>query len=79
MGEILDDLIASYVDTDGLLKARKDGINALVSDNTRRMEELERYLASYEAGLQQQFTALESAMSSMQSQQSYLAQFMNRQ
>jgi flagellar hook-associated protein 2 len=77
MGEILDDLIASYVDTDGLLRARKDGINALVTDNERRMEELERYISNYQAGLEQQYTMLESAMSAMRSQQSYLAQFVN--
>lgn len=78
MGRILDDLIAGYVDADGLLQARKQGIDALVKDNSRRIEELERYVSSYETGLQQQFTALESAMSALRSQQSYLAQFMNR-
>ena len=78
MGEIMNDLIAGYVDTDGLLKARTAGITALRTDNERRIEELERYVASYQAGLEQQYTALESAMSAMRSQQSYLAQFVNR-
>lgn len=74
--QLLDDLIESYTDsTDGLLAARKDGLESQIDNNTDRIDEMERFIASYEQSLRDQFTALESAMSSLQTQQAYLAQF----
>lgn len=79
MSEQLDDLIESYVNTtDGLLKARKDGLNATKTANTTRIEEMERFLTGFEDNLRRQFTSLESTMSSLQSQQQYLAHFLQR-
>ncbi|RMG98234.1 MAG: hypothetical protein D6705_06435 [Deltaproteobacteria bacterium] len=76
MGDLMDDLLDGYLDTtDGLLEARKDGINDRISDNEDRIDALEAYLATYEENLNAQFTALEQAMAAMRSQQSYLAQF----
>ncbi len=78
IGALVDSLVESYVNTtDGLLEGRKDGINDRISSNEDRMEQLEAYLETFEANLQNQFTQLEQAMSALQSQQQYLAQFLN--
>lgn len=77
MGQILDAMIDTYTDSiDGLLTVRKEGIESLIEDNDDQIEGLERYIESYEAQLLNQFAALETAMSSLQSQQAYLAQFL---
>lgn len=76
---LLDELVEGYTSTtNGLLKARKDGLNLEVKNNTTRMEGLELLLEQYEASLRNQYTALESAMSTLRSQQSYLASFLQR-
>lgn len=78
-GALLDDLVEGYTNTtDGLLKARKDGLNAEVKNNDTRMDALQRLLDGYEQSLRNQYTALESAMSTLRSQQNYLAQFLQR-
>lgn len=76
---LLDGLIEGYTNTSsGLLKARKDGLNLEIKNNTTRSESLQKLLESYEQGLRNQYTALESAMSTLRSQQSYLASFLQR-
>lgn len=78
MGQLLDDLIDSYTDSvDGLLSARKDGITAQIEDNDSRIESLERYISTFEQNLLDQFSALEGSISALQSQQNFLAQFVN--
>ncbi len=77
MGDLMDDLIDSYVNTtDGLIETRKDGIQDRIDDNNERIDDLEAYVATFEDNLQAQFTALESAMATLRSQQQYLAQFL---
>ncbi len=79
MGDLMDDLLGGYLDpTDGLLEARKDGIQDRIDDNQERIDDLEAYLSRYEESLNAQFTALEQAMATLRSQQSYLAQFIAR-
>jgi flagellar hook-associated protein 2 len=78
MATLLSDLVDGYIDgSDSLLEIRKDGIDDLIEVNDRRIADLEAYLERYEANLQQQFTLLESTMSEIQNQGSYLARFLN--
>lgn len=78
MGGLMSDLIDSYTDSvDGLLTTRKKGLTDVIASNTERLAGMELYLENFEAGLRQQYAALEQSMSELQSQQSYLAQFLN--
>ncbi|MFO0635123.1 MAG: flagellar filament capping protein FliD [Nannocystaceae bacterium] len=77
MSEKLADLIDGYVSSsDGLLTTRKKGINEIIATNSKKIDDLQTYLDHYEANLTQQYSALEQTMSSLQGQQSYLAQFL---
>lgn len=77
IGQLLADLVDNYTSTEGLLTTRKSGLQTVIDGNDDRIEDIERYLDAYEQNLRAQFTALESSMSALQSQQSYLAQFVN--
>lgn len=77
MGDLMDSLIDSYVNSsDGLIEARKDGIQDRIDSNSERIDDLEAYVATFEENLQAQFTALEESMSTLRGQQQYLAQFL---
>lgn len=78
MTAMLDDLLDSYTNsTDGLLSTRKKGIQSLVDDNSKQIDDMQAYLDRYEETLQQQYAQLESTMSALNSQTSYLARFLN--
>lgn len=78
MGGLLADLVDSYTNsTDGLLTTRKKGLTDVIASNSDKIADMEAYLETFEANLRQQFTLLESSMAELQSQQSYLAQFLN--
>jgi flagellar hook-associated protein 2 len=77
ISSLLGDLIDGYVDTDGLLTTRKKGIADLIAQNDKRMDELQAYLDRYEESLNEKYSLLESTMSELNSQSSYLARFMN--
>lgn len=78
MGTLMSDLITGYTDKiDGLLTTRKKGITEQIATNTDKIEDIESYLERFEQSLRQQYAALEMAMSELQGQQSYLAQFLN--
>lgn len=78
MGALMSDLIEGYTDKiDGLLTTRKKGITEQIATNTDKIEDIELYLERFEQSLRQQYAALEQAMSQLQGQQSYLAQFLN--
>ncbi len=76
MGELLGDLVDSYVATDGLLTTRKKGIADLIAGNSKRIEEMQAYLQRFEEGLNAKYTLLESTMSDLNSQTAYMAQFL---
>lgn len=57
---------------DGLLAARTKGIEKSIKHIDARISSLERSIDSYEKGLKKQFTALESLLSDLQSQGSFL-------
>lgn len=78
MGGLMSDLIDSYTDSvDGLLTTRKKGLTDIIATNTDKIADMELYLENFEQGLRQQYAALEQSMAELQSQQSYLAQFLN--
>ena len=78
MASLMGDLVDGYVDgSDSMLAIRKKGVGDLIAVNDRRIADLEAYLERFEADLNAQFTLLESTMSEIQSQGSYLAQFLN--
>lgn len=58
---------------DGLLTGRTRGINDSISSIDDRIASMERYVSSYEEGLRRQYTALETLMSNIQNQGSYLS------
>ncbi len=78
MSGLMSDLIDGYTDSvDGLLTTRKKGLADVIKANSDTIEDKESYLERYEQSLKQQYAALEQVMSELQSQQSYLAQFLN--
>lgn len=78
MAKLMSDTVDGYVDgSDSLLAIRKKGVGDLIAINDKRITDLEAYLDRFEEDLNAQFTLLESTMSEIQSQGSYLAQFLN--
>jgi flagellar hook-associated protein 2 len=65
----IDQLLQSET---GIISARDEGIQDTISSIDDRIAGLERSLSTYEAGLRKQFTALETLLSSLQKQSSYL-------
>jgi len=65
----LDDILRSST---GLLAARQSGLTDTVESIDTRVAALQRSVDTYEAGLKKQFTALETLLSSLQSQGSQL-------
>jgi flagellar hook-associated protein 2 len=59
---------------DGVLAARKDGINESIRTIDDRIDTMERNLERYEETLRRQFTAMEQMMAAIQSQGNFLAQ-----
>lgn len=66
---LLSSRIESYTDSvDGLLKARRDGIDTRIRQTDRRIEDSERRIEQKEIQLRQQYANLESLMAQLQSQ-----------
>ena len=72
--QTLEDTIGKMLDTDGLLTSRTDGINRSIKSFDARIESLEARLVKVEARYSAQFTALDAAMSSMNTTSAYLTQ-----
>jgi flagellar hook-associated protein 2 len=70
----LDKLIGKMLDTDSILDSRVDGLNASIKDLGTRREMMERRLTTVESRYRAQFTALDVAISRMQSTSNYLTQ-----
>ena len=70
----LETRVKGMLDTDGLLSARTDGINRTIKSFDARIESLEARLVKVEARYSAQFTALDAAMSSMNTTSAYLTQ-----
>lgn len=70
----LETRVKDMLGTDGLLSARTDGINRSIKSFDARIESLEARLVKVEARYSAQFTALDAAMSSMNTTSAYLTQ-----
>lgn len=70
----LSGLVQGYVDPDGLIEARTDGLDARVKDIGGQREALDRRMASLQARLLKQFTAMDTLVGQLQSTGSYLSQ-----
>jgi flagellar hook-associated protein 2 len=70
VGDLLDELLSNT----GLLATTTDGVNRSIKDLDRQREALNRRLGSIETRYRKQFTALDTALSGMQSTSAFLAQ-----
>lgn len=70
----LNDLLDRILATDGALSARTEGINRSIKDLDRQRETLNRRLDGVERRYREQFTALDTMMSSMLATSNFLTQ-----
>ncbi|MBS0543658.1 MAG: flagellar filament capping protein FliD [Proteobacteria bacterium] len=72
------DGLKNYLDSDGLLAGRTDGINASIKAIAKQREALQLRLDNVEKRYTAQFTALDSVISSMTQTSTYLSQQLSR-
>lgn len=70
----LQTLIDGYVGSSGIVAGRTGGIDSSIKDITRQRENINERLVNTERRLRAQFTALDTALSSMSRTSSYLSQ-----
>jgi len=70
----LDSLIEGYIGSNGLIKSRTEGIQSTIVDLGEQRESLNRRLASLESRLMAQFTAMDTLVSTLNNQSSFLTQ-----
>ncbi|MHB8945508.1 MAG: flagellar filament capping protein FliD [Bacillota bacterium] len=68
------DLAYGYTKSGGIILSRQDGVNRQVDQIDNQIDRMEQRLTKHEETLRAQFTALETALSKMQSEGSYMAQ-----
>ncbi len=73
-GARLSSLIDSFIGTTGLIASRTDGINRSIKDISKQTDALSARLQAIQARYTKQFTALDTAVASMQATSSYLTQ-----
>ena len=71
----VDSLMRPYVDRSGLLAQKTNGMDSRITQETRRIETLDRQLANREAELRRQFSQMEGAYSRMEQMSSSLDRF----
>ncbi|MGD2119542.1 MAG: flagellar filament capping protein FliD [Chromatiales bacterium] len=69
----LASLAESFLDADGLIDSREDGINARIKYNQNQQTQMEYRLDLKETSLRREFATLDSLIGSLQSTSSYLA------
>ena len=69
----LADLADSFLDTDGLIDSREDGINTRITYNQNQQTQLEYRLDLRETALRREYATLDSLIGSLQTTSSYLA------
>lgn len=70
----LDQLLSQYLDTDGLLTARTDGLNATIKSLQKQEDTMSNRLADLEIRYRAQYTALDTTISNMTATKNYLTQ-----
>lgn len=78
MADVLDMVMNRYLDSDGALEARKQGINNRLDDINEQREALSKRLQAMEARLYNQFTALDALMAQLRSTSDYLTQQLSK-
>ncbi len=70
----MDSLLTQWLESDGVLDARVDGLEDRLDDIADRREVLDRRLVALEARLRRQFNALDTLMSQLQNTGNFLTQ-----
>jgi flagellar hook-associated protein 2 len=70
----LNNLLDSFLQNDGMLTARTDGLNQEITDNAKRKADLETRMTAIEARYRKQYSDLDTLISSMNSTQQSLTQ-----
>jgi len=70
----LDSLIDGYIGSNGLIKSRTEGIQNSIVDLGEQRDSLNRRLASLESRLMSQFTVMDTLVSTLNNQSSFLTQ-----
>lgn len=73
-GKALNQLINSFLESDGVLTSRTDGINRSIQDIGKRRDALNSRLVDVEKRYKAQFTALDALISNMNSTSTFLTQ-----
>lgn len=73
-GKSLNDLIDTFLSSDGVLSSRTDGINRSIKDIGKRRDALNTRLDAVEKRYRAQFTALDSLISNMNATSTFLTQ-----
>jgi flagellar hook-associated protein 2 len=74
----LDEMLAPYLDADGVFDGRAAGLKASIDVINERREVLNTRLAALQVRYTKQFNALDSLMAQLQSTSNFLAQQLNR-
>lgn len=70
----LNELVSSLLGTNGILTSKTEGINSSITRLTKQQEALQARLVLVEKRYREQFTALDTLISSMQQTSTYMAQ-----
>ena len=74
MAQNFTSALAGYVDTDGIIDSRSDGLQSRLDSIDDRRDTLVRRMAAYEARLSLQFNAMDILVSQLQATGNYLTQ-----
>jgi flagellar hook-associated protein 2 len=66
--------LSAYIDTDGLIASRTEGINSTISSITKQYDTLETRLTTTEARIRAEYTSLDTLISSLSQTSTYLTQ-----
>jgi len=75
--EGLNQFLGGYLDSDGVLSTREDGLNKSLEQIQEEREQLERRMAATEERLIAQFSALDTLLAQFQNTSTYLSQQLN--
>ncbi len=74
LAERVTGMARNWLDTEGALTNRQEGLKKLLSINSKRQEAMETRVAATEKRLRAQYTALDTSMSKLTSLQNYVGQ-----
>ncbi len=74
VADTVDNLLSQFLETDGFISSREDGINDRLEEITEKREELDLRIESLEARLIQQFSALDILIAQFNNTSTFLTQ-----